>query len=400
MALSGVYGLNAAARPYRGGTDQSDVVASARQKTQWISELESRAARGKAPMNSFALAAKKTKPIKQGSFSILEDDFWLDQGDIVSSSGTAITMTAGDENIFRVNDTVMIADNVASRTRITAIDTSTHVITTADDISSYATVGKSLQAMSDTQAEGFDFANIAAMYVEPNIVTGYLQQSTQKISMSQRMIHSENFGSPELAKSLRDAMDHMVTKREKSILFGKESSTKDAWITSGIYDRITTNTVTATGNVLTENNLWSLFQKVARRNSDKQSIVFFVGDYVMSYIHTFLSDKVQGSFSDTTLGVDVTKIKSPYLPDLKIVLHPLLSEAQDAAGTWPGYGFLVQTKNFKLAYHSWTGELTKMQKIQSPGSTREDYGFVSDWGVVLIQEVTHGLLTGVGNAYS
>ena len=399
MALSGVlFGTdNQSLNANR--VDQSDVVQANRMKPSYIEELEIDVAKGQGVLNLIAQKAKQLRPVKQGFYRNLILDEVATVAECSSASTTTITMASGESSKIRAGQIVQVASVDGSQTRVASV--SGDDVVTEDDISANISSGTELQIMASSQAEGFNFDDFDSITVEPTIETNYTQQSIEVIEASKRHINSDNFGSDDLARYTRQAMDRLVKLREKSIFFGQQVSTKDKWRSKGLKATISTNTVTSTSSQLTESDVWTLLRSVGRRNSNMEStLALFCGEYVMSWFMDFLYDKVEGTYKDSKLGVTITELCTPFIPKLQVIRHPLLTLGNDSGGTWAGQAYLLQLKHFGLAYHKWTGAVTRLENVQTNGATSIKKGLVSDWGTYLPAEVCHGFLGGAGDPWA
>ncbi len=159
--------------------------------------------------------------------------------------------------------------------------------------------------------------------------------------------------------------------------------------TGGLLYHITTNVQDAAG-ALTETELNTFMRTVFRYGSKRK--VLLASPLVTSVMNTFPAGKVQVSQAEKQYGVDVTTFTGPF-GALRLV-----TDWELEGSVYGGYGIAVDFDNVRYRYlagHGMNRDSKVMTNIQAPDADTRKDEWLSECGLQVNLQRTHGLLTGV-----
>lgn len=317
---------------------------------------------------------------------------------VQTSGATTINVTAGQGNLFAVDDTVKVV-RTGEVFQVTAITTDALTVVRAiGGTTAAGLVDLDPLYILGTAAEEGSRAE-AARSNNPTVVTNYTQIFKQTVEESGTLLSASNNSSPHdwVHQSRKQMIEHLKDI-EAAFLFGAPGEAtgpngKKQRTTGGLLNYMTLNNQAAGGT-------WSLtsvntfIRTITRYGS--RSKVFFCSALVASVLDAFSQGKQQTHVGDTIFGVKVLTFQTN-LGELKIVPHRMLDDAG-----YSGYGIAVDFDSQALAYRYLNGEgpgggrdthaLTNRQENDRDGRKDE---ILTECGLRCGLPETGGVVTGV-----
>jgi hypothetical protein len=232
----------------------------------------------------------------------------------------------------------------------------------------------------------------------PTKITNYTQILRTPFELSDRLrasmfqLSPSEWNRQQKMKGIEHAIDI-----ESAFLFGKKSDTTPGaahdTTTAGILASITTNQTDAGGD-LSEAE-WNAFMAtcfVGGGGADTKLLL--ASSTVVSALNKFPASKQQTTNNEKTYGMNVTEYQSPF-GNVKIAgnFHKLLKGTK-----YGGYGVVVDMNNVSYRYLA-NDEMSRDTKLLTQRQARDQDGrkdeFLSDVGLQVRLQETHGVLTGV-----
>lgn len=187
---------------------------------------------------------------------------------------------------------------------------------------------------------------------------------------------------------------------EQTLLFGQraittatlavDGSTQYKRFTGGILEFIQTNRMDI-GGILTESELDAVCRMNFRYGQSRK--VAFCSPLVMQAINNFAKDKLVTIPSDERYGLALREYRSPF-GDLVLVNHWLLS-----GDVYGGYMIILDFDNIVLRVLRGRDGANRfarrIRNIQANDQDARKDELLSEYGLQVIQEKTHGLVTGI-----
>ncbi len=236
-----------------------------------------------------------------------------------------------------------------------------------------------------------------AISSEPTPKTNYTQTYRQAIEWSGRDMASAVYGEAEQARTEKDAQESLMVQIEKSWLFqnGIQANT----MTGGIEYWLSSN-VTNVGGLMTETAFNNWLRGTLRRNAGVKSasLCFFAGELVRKAMTGWAFDRLRYMQDDDVHGIYCSEYTAETGQRIKIVPHALMSptgSSNTAANLgWSGYGMLLNMDNIGRAEFKGRG-WRKRTDIEAPGTDGKKSEYITDEGLDLMNEASHGILKGV-----
>lgn len=324
-------------------------------------------------------------------FEWLEDDLsarWSSVGANYTSADTTITVATGQGSFFRVNDLVLhVVSGEIMRVTGVPNDNSITVQRAWAGTASAGTIGDKLLIIGNVNPEGAKAPDVR-MTVKTNQFN-YTQIFRNAFSITETTRNSRLYGGDELAYQRKKvAIEHMVDI-ERAFLFGKRredlSGAAPQRSTGGVFEFITSNVEDVNGT-LSISLLENFIRVVMRYGS--QDKVFFCSRLLTSVISLLAQGKVQMRPLDETFGIAVSTYISPH-GRVNIIPHNLLEGSPTTE--YGGHGILLDLED--LYYRPLNNRDTKLRiNIQSPDEDQEKDEYITEAGLMLTNEVKHGVM--------
>ena len=379
--------------------DQAVVSTGNRNTTETIPEVRSKLYRLEPEAHPFVsvltMAKKRVRKLTTDvEFKTLEQRPEGRQTQINNGSGYTTTSTSivvDDGGIFEIFDTIYV-NSTGEVMLVTAKSTNTLTVTRALAGTRTAMVDNDyLTRMATAYAQG-------AAKQTPNVrrsetVTNYPQiiRTPFGVTGTQRALRTYT-GNPLTDMRINKAIEHNKSK-EHAFLFGKKaqgSGNTPRYLTQGLIPTISTNTYAAPGGVLTEAAFEeNLLEGVFRYGGSTK--LFYCSARICSVLDGWARSRArlkEAEQESASLGFKVQKFISSH-GTLLVKKHYLLE-----GDTWSGYGIIVDPEY--VSYAMVPGrDMWHRKDIQAPGDDTKEEEYLSECGLDIILEETHGLLTGV-----
>lgn len=355
-----------------------------------------------APVTYLLNTAGQIKPVGDKTFFHLEDDRHpttaKNSSGSVSSGTTTFDLASGEgKNIVRgqilenpATHEFLLITSVGGAAGDTVTAVRGHGGSTAATIAANAYL--QIHAMSDLDG------NTApqGLSTEPKRKVNYLQITKKAIELTGREMEAEIYGPDELTRTKMAALQAMMTECEKALLLGQLDAGSTAGhrtTTGGLTYWLTSNLFDCSGAPLPEDTLNQWIQYVFRFNA-MQTRLFVCGDNVLACLDKIARDRLEYTTNDNEFGVEVIYWKSSF-GRLKLLRHPMLSNAFDPSGTYAGYAFAIDMENFKKASFRNRSMIYKANVQIGDQDGRKDY-WLDDFGAWVANERQHGWMYNVG----
>ena len=378
---------------------QAIVSTGNRNSTETIPEVESKLYRLEPESYPFTavltMAKKRVRRLQTDvEFKTLEQrpegrETQVNNGAGYSTSATSVVVDDG--GIFEIFDTIRV-NRTGEIMLVTAKSTNTLTVTRAIAGTRTAMVDNDyLTRMATAYAQG-------AAKQTPNVrqsdtVTNYPQitRTPFGVTGTQKALRTYT-GNPLTDMRINKAIEHNKSK-EMALLFGKKAQGSGAtprYLTQGIINTLSTNTYAAPGGVLTEAAFEeNLLEGVSRYGSPTK--LFFCSARICSVLDGWARSRgrlKEAGEESAALGFKVQKFISSHIT-LLVKKHYLLE-----GDTWSGYGLIIDPDAVRYAMVPGR-DMWHRKDIQTPGDDAFEEEFLSEYGLDIILEETHGLLTGV-----
>lgn len=343
------------------------------------------------------------KSVINSDYTILEDDV-LPYTDQINGG----TLTAGTTTITVDNATRWRAHDVWMNER-----TGEHILCTVDGSGTTVTAiergwdatnaGTGIALLDNDvfrylgNALDEDGTMVTSLQTLVSQRTNYIQFFDQTTSLTERRMHTSDYGEDEQARQRRKTRDQFSMNVEQAFWFGEPvadiegSSPLDGTVTGTRYSTggfkyyidsaaTSTNVLDAAGS-LTLMDFWDVVSSINVQSPDNKGdgnmpkLIAFCGQTAISVINQWALGPIQTSPASKMYGMNLNRIETPYGPiDLK--QHLLFT------GEYADYIFLVNPA--QVGYRYLQGLDVKMRPIKtdSDGShviRDEFYGYIGFW---------------------
>lgn len=201
------------------------------------------------------------------------------------------------------------------------------------------------------------------------------------------------YGGPDRVTQAKKAATQHAFEQERAFLFGTKRVTTGAngravRSTGGIYYWLTTNSVAA-GGTLTHSTMETLCEKVFRYGSATKTML--CSRRVMSQLDNIAEARLETVVASDTYGVQMRRYVSGH-GELLVKIHDLL--INDFAGVGIVIDMTNVQKRFTVNQEGKRDALLRMN-IQAPDEDAVKNEYLSEVGLHIHLEKSHGLLTGV-----
>jgi hypothetical protein len=231
----------------------------------------------------------------------------------------------------------------------------------------------------------------------PAKTTSYTQIFRKPWESTETLIHSNTFIAPDdwSRQANKMGIEHKIDQ-EQAFLFGKAavntSGSQPRRTTGGIFQYISTNATDA-GGALTEAELFTGLRGPFRYGN-RTTKTLLASPLVVDVINGFPRGKLElmQSDNDMSYGLNVRRLVSPH-GNLNIVTHYGLT-----GSTYGGYAVIVDLSNIKrrpLANSAGSRDTHIRANIQAPDADTKKSEFLTEVGLVVAQEKSHGYIYGI-----
>ena len=346
-----------------------------------------------APLTVLLMRLQKREAFNP-KFEWLEDDLtakWDAAVGAYIAKDTAITV---NYTYFSVNDIVKVP-STGECMKVTSVAYGiANVITVirgygttdADAIADKAL----LVIIGNANQEGASSPTIMTSKVVPQF--NYTQIFRKPFGVTNTEDASELYGGPDLAYQRKKmGIEHSVDI-ERAFLFGEAnedlSGAQPTRTTAGVLSYVKTNVASSVGT-LDETKFETFLRGLFQYGSDVKFL--FCSPILLSAISTLaVKNTLRTLPKEQTFGLNITRYVSPH-GEVNLIKHRLLENAYD------GYGIALDLKNL------WYRPLRKRDtilktNIQNNDEDQEKDEYITECGLQLNLEKTHGVMTGVTGA--
>jgi hypothetical protein len=378
--MAGIQGLR--------GTGQFDSDFRPKNYRELFSLLEPN---GNSPLNSM-LAMTGSEATDDPSYKNFRDELpnraLTVNGAVASASTTAITVDAGNDNLFAVSGSIIVNAQTGEVMR-----------TTADASATGLVVERNIGGTNHQIADGADLFIAGTAYEEgANSPTGVSFDATVSENFTQIFRTAFTVTETLRATNLRtgDKEDEMATKAlkmhmmdiERAMFFGKKnesagSTAQPRRFTGGLINTLS-NVIdrSSASNTMTEDQFdRSLIEDIFAFGS-KQKIMF-CGAKVAGHLQKFGKDRWSPHVIDDTYGVSLTGYET-FAGTLAVHLHPQFRMV-------PGMENAAVIVDFPyLKYRYMEGRDTSLLRDrQSPDADAVKHEYLTECGLELLQDKVH-----------
>lgn len=354
------------------------------------------------PFTQFLNALENVIPARNPIVRWMEDE--LDpRVDTLTTAETAASTSWGiaHPEYFTVDDVVHVPrtnENVS----VTAVDTAANTIDVTRSIgaepAAALVVDDVLRVIGSARAEGDVSRGInSTLEVEQ---LNYLQIQRTSLGATNTQLATEMYDGNDLEYQAAKKLILHLKDMEQTLLFGQralntatlavDGSTQYKRFTAGVTEFIQTNRVDI-GGILTESELDAICRVNFRYGQSRK--VALCSPLVMQAVNNFAKDKLVTVPADERYGLALREYRSPF-GDLVLVNHWLLS-----GDVYGGYMIILDFDNIVLrVLRGRDGSnrfARRVRNIQANDQDARKDELLSEYGLQVIQEKTHGLVTGV-----
>ena len=364
----------------------------------------------KTPMLTFlsmSSGSKASAPV----FNHLEDEPLPNWGTLNAnlSSGAATSIGVTDTSFIRSGDLILIPTSLAGGkpevVLVTTVASATSLNPVVRDwVNNNAGVG------GTAALNGANFTVIGNVNVEGSGTRTLMQTTEAAIQNFCQIIKTPwgitgtldataTYGGPDRVTQAKKAATEHAFEQERAFLFGTKRNTVDTFgsfgttgrairSTGGIYYWLSTNVVAA-GGTLTHATMETLCEKVFRFGSSTK--VMLCSRRVMSQLDNIAESRIETVAEQDTYGVKMRRYVSGH-GELLIKIHDML--INDYAGSAIVIDMTNVMKRFTVNSEGKRDALLRMN-IQAPDADAVINEYLSEVGLHVHLEKSHGLLTGV-----
>ncbi len=338
------------------------------------------------------------------TFNHLEDEplpSWDTLGATLSS-GSATSINVTTYGLYRVGDLLLIPKSLANSKPevllVTALPGSPNLTVTRDWVNNNAGVGGTAAVSTDNvtiignvneEASG----TRTLLSTTEAKVTNYCQIMKTPFGLSGTLDATNTYGPGDYTYQRQKMATQHAFEQERAFLFGTKrtttgSNSRAIRATGGIIYWLSTNSVAA-GGTLTHGTMESLCEKVFRYGSSTK--VMLCSRRVMSQLDNIAEARIETVPEASTYGVKMRRYVSGH-GDLMIKIHDML------INDYAGYGIVIDMANVSKRFtvnREGKRDALLRTNIQTPDEDAEKDEYLSEVGLHIHLEKSHGLLTGV-----
>ena len=359
----------------------------------------------KTPMLTFVSERAATERTGNPQFYHLEDEP-LPAWDTLSQAITSTTQTNGgsggflptNTSYFRVGDLVMIPTSSLTGgeiVRVTGVGATSSFTVTRNwpgDQTTGGTASNGVYCFIIGNANEENSGVRTILSTTEASVTNYVQIIRTPIGASGTEDASDLYGGKDRAYQRRKMATQHAFEQERAFIFGKKAevagTTHKVRATGGLLSWISTNVTNVNGS-LTASALETFFSTLFRYGSNTKLLL--CSRLVASQLDMIAEGRINTVPNADTYGVNVSRYVSAH-GSVLIHIHDMLEK------DYSGYAIAVDLENIKKRYMvNSEGKRDGMLRtnIESPDVDGWVDEYLSEVGLHVIQEKTHGVLKGV-----
>lgn len=327
----------------------------------------------------------------------LEDEFFPRLSSVASggaTNGANIVVAAGEGVYFRAGDLLRNA-RTGVAVRVISVATDTLTVTNALGRVAFAAAAAADQLLitGNASAQG---AGLGAEKITKRVAQfNYQMIQRNPYGFTRSLMASKLYGGPVPEKERKKKAVEHKRAIEYTLFWGTRAldltGSEPVGQTGGLFEFVTTNVKNAAGT-LTKVLLDTYMRDFLQHG--EQNGVLFVSPVVSQAISGFLRDAWQPTTTDARLwGAKVDGfISGAYGFRVPVVVKRDWNDFSTASGQYGGWAFYVNMDNIELTTLRNT-EL--LRDRQNNDADRYDEEYLTEFGIKVLQERTHGIITGV-----
>jgi len=327
----------------------------------------------------------------------LEDQYFPRLSSVASggaTDGANVVVAAGEGPYFRAGDLVRNA-RTGVAFRVTSVATDTLTISVALGRVAFAahSAGDQLLITGNASKQG---AGLGTEAITKRVAQfNYQMIQRNPYGFTRSLMASKLYGGPVPEKERKKKAVEHKRAIEYTLFWGTRAldltGSEPVGQTGGLFEFVTTNVKNAAGT-LTKVLLDTYMRDFLQHG--EQNGVLFVSPVVSQAISGFLRDAWQPTTVDTRLwGAKVDGfISGAYGFKVPVVVKRDWNDFSTASGQYGGWAFYVNMDNIEMPTLR-TTEL--LRDRQNNDADRYDEEYLTEFGVKVQQERTHGIITGV-----
>ena len=357
---------------------------------------------GNAPLNAM-LAMGSSEPTDDPEYKNFRDELperkLKVNGAVASTSTTAVTIDASDDNKFAIKGAIVVNSETGEVMHVTA-DTTATTLTVARNIG-----GTSHQIADNADLFIAGFAaqeggtSPTAISFDATVSSNYTQIFRTAFAVTNTMQSTYLRTGDKLDEAMTKALKLHMSDIERAMFFGQKheanaSTAQPTRYTGGLLNSlsnvvdITTDYASYGGNgagKMTEEGFDSLLISTVFKFGSKQKIAF-VGENVANHLQQYGKDRWQPTAMEGAYGVNLTRYNT-FAGDLMVHLHPQFRQIPNMKNAMIIVDFPY------LVYRHLEGRDTQLlENRQAVDADSVKHEYLTECGLELLQDKTHAYI--------
>lgn len=357
---------------------------------------------GNAPLNAM-LAMGSSEPTDDPEYKNFRDELperkLKVNGAVASTSTTAVTIDASDDNKFAIKGAIVVNSETGEVMHVTA-DTTATTLTVARNIG-----GTSHQIADNADLFIAGFAaqeggtSPTAISFDATVSSNFTQIFRTAFAVTNTMQSTYLRTGDKLDEAMTKALKLHMSDIERAMFFGQKheanaSTAQPTRYTGGLLNSlsnvvdITTDYASYGGNgagKMTEEGFDSLLISTVFKFGSKQKIAF-VGENVANHLQQYGKDRWQPTAMEGAYGVNLTRYNT-FAGDLMVHLHPQFRQIPNMANAMIIVDFPY------LVYRHLEGRDTQLlENRQAVDADSVKHEYLTECGLELLQDKTHAYI--------
>ena len=357
---------------------------------------------GNAPLNA-KLAMGSSEPTDDPEYKNFRDELperkLKVNGAVASTSTTAVTIDASDDNKFAIKGAIVVNSETGEVMHVTA-DTTATTLTVARNIG-----GTSHQIADNADLFIAGFAaqeggtSPTAISFDATVSSNFTQIFRTAFAVTNTMQSTYLRTGDKLDEAMTKALKLHMSDIERAMFFGQKheangSTAQPTRYTGGLLNSlsnvvdITTDYASYGGTgagTMTEEGFDSLLISTVFKFGSKQKIAF-VGENVANHLQQYGKDRWQPTAMEGAYGVNLTRYNT-FAGDLMVHLHPQFRQIPNMANAMIIVDFPY------LVYRHLEGRDTQLlENRQAVDADSVKHEYLTECGLELLQDKTHAYI--------
>lgn len=357
---------------------------------------------GNAPLNAM-LAMGSSEPTDDPEYKNFRDELperkLKVNGAVASTSTTAVTIDASDDNKFAIKGAIVVNSETGEVMHVTA-DTTATTLTVARNIG-----GTSHQIADNADLFIAGFAaqeggtSPTAISFDATVSSNFTQIFRTAFAVTNTMQSTYLRTGDKLDEAMTKALKLHMSDIERAMFFGQKheangSTAQPTRYTGGLLNSlsnvvdITTDYASYGGNgagKMTEEGFDSLLISTVFKFGSKQKIAF-VGENVANHLQQYGKDRWQPTAMEGAYGVNLTRYNT-FAGDLMVHLHPQFRQIPNMKNAMIIVDFPY------LVYRHLEGRDTQLlENRQAVDADSVKHEYLTECGLELLQDKTHAYI--------